>query len=396
MGRKRLFLIAVLVAVVGGFLLARVWAAPEKTGATTSTEQGASQKGQGSGGGGAIAVVTTLASTADVPETRDAVGWIEPIATVAVKSQIDGIIVEQQVTDGQMVKAGDVLFKLDDSTIRATIAKDQAALAKDQATLDEAKVELGRQQELLQKHVATQQQFDQQQATVKVQQATVAMDQAQLQVDQVQLNYTTIKAPISGRTGVVNITTGNLVHSSDTTPLVTITEMAPVRASFTVPERDLDRYRAVLAGPDPVQVQVSESNSDKVIATGKLSFIDSSVDTAAGAITLKANFDNTDGALWPGQYVKVRVRLGVNKNATVLPLVAIQQNNEGPFVFLVKPDRTVAITPVTLGTVQGDRTVVTSGINPGDHVVIEGQVRLSNGSAVRETLSPAAGSAGSS
>lgn len=396
MGRKRLFLLAVLVAAVGGFLFVRVWAAPEKTGAAATTEQGAAKKDQGAGGAAPIAVVTTIAATADVPSTRDAVGWIEPIATVAVKSRIDGVIVEQKVADGQMVKAGDILFKLDDSTIRATIAKDQAALAKDQATLDEARVELGRQRQLLDKHVSTQQQFDQQQATVKVQEAQIAMDQAQLQADEVQLGYTTIMAPISGRTGAVNITTGNLVHSSDTTPLVTITEMAPVRASFTVPERDLDRYREALAGSEPVAVAVSESNSDKVIATGKLAFIDSSVDTAAGAITLKANFDNADGALWPGQYVNVRIRLGLHKNVTVVPLVAIQQNNEGPFVFVVKADKTVAITPVTLGTVQNDTAVVASGINPGDHVVIEGQIKLANGSPVRETLSPAAGGAGSS
>jgi multidrug efflux system membrane fusion protein len=188
----------------------------------------------------------------------------------------------------------------------------------------------------------------------------------------------------------VNVTRGNTVRAADTSSLVTITEMAPVRASFTVPERDLDRYRAAQASGEPVAVDVSTADSDKAAATGALAFIDSSVDTSAGTITLKATFDNADGALWPGQYVKVKIRLGTSRNATVVPVVAIQQNNDGPFVFLVKPDKTVAITPVTLGVVNEELAMVTGGVAPGDHVVIDGQVKLANGTPVNETVSPSA------
>jgi multidrug efflux system membrane fusion protein len=296
---------------------------------------------------------------------------------------MDGVVVEEKVSDGSDVKAGDVLFKLDDSAIQASAAKDQAAMQKDQANLDEANVELKRARDLLAKAVDTQQLVDQQQAAVKVLEATVGMDKAQLQADQVQLGYATITAPISGRTGVVAVTEGALVHASDQTPLVTITQMAPLRVTFSVPERDLDRYRAALAGPDPVEVDLSDA-AGKKLAAGKLSFIDSSVDTTAGAIAMKAEFPNADGALWPGQYVQVNVKLGVNRGATVVPLVAIQQNDQGPYVFLARPDKTVAQQPVTVASTGDDGAVVTSGVKPGDRVVVEGQLRLKDGSVIRE------------
>jgi multidrug efflux system membrane fusion protein len=379
----RIILVALLALVVGGIFYFRSSDSPDAAGQSTASGRSATAAAGGKGGAG-VSVITAAAGTADIPQTRDAVGWIEPIATVAVKARIDGVIVEQAARDGVMVKAGDVLFRLDDSTIRATIAKDQAALAKDQANLDQAKSELARQKKLLDRKVATQQAYDLQMAAMKVQDATVAMDQAQLQADQVQLGYATITAPISGRTGAVNVTPGNLVHPTDATALVTITEMAPLRVTFNVPERDLDRYRAALAGTAAVPVTVSHSETGKQLATGRLTFIDSAVDTAAGAVTLKAEFANDDGALWPGQYVHVRTQLGLDKGATVVPLVAVQQNNDGPFVFLVKSDHKVAITPVTMGVVHGDQVVIASGLKPGDRVVVDGQLRLADGMTVRE------------
>lgn len=391
MGRRtRIVLALLLVALLGGIYLVRVNAAPDKPAQTAATDDrrhgrsDAAGAGAGSGAGRGIAVVTAAAVSQDVPETRHAVGWIEPIATVAVRSRIDGVVVEQDVTDGVLVKAGDVLFRLDDSAIQAAIARDQASIQKDQASLDEANVELKRARELLAKSVDTPEQVDQQAAATKVLEATVAMDKAQLQADQVQLGYATITAPIDGRTGVVNATKGNVVHASDQAPLVTLTRMSPLRASFNAPERDLDRYRAAMASSDPVTVTLATAEGGPPIATGRLTFIDSSVDTAAGAIMLKAEFQNEDGKLWPGQYVHAAVELGKTANATVVPLVAIQQNEQGPYVFLVKPDHTVAIQPVTLGTVSDDGAVIASGVTPGDRVVVEGQLRLKDGAAIRE------------
>jgi multidrug efflux system membrane fusion protein len=396
MGRTRILFAIALAALVGGIYLVRVHAAPEKTTATTSQDQKRSNRpGGGIGGGPGIAVVTAPAVAKDVADTRQAVGWVEPVASVAVRPRIDGMVVDEKVTDGSTVKAGDVLLQLDDSAIRAAIAKDQAAILKDQANLDEANVELKRARELLAKAVDTQEQVDQQQAAAKVLEATVAMDKAQLQADQVQLGYATITAPIAGRTGVVNVTNGALVHASDQTPLVTITQMAPLRVSFDVPERDLDRYRAALAGSGAVDVTLTDT-AGKQLATGRLAFIDSSVDTSSGAIVMKAEFPNADGALWPGQYVQVQVRLGETPGATVVPLVAVQQNDQGPYVFLVKPDHMVALQPVTVASTGDEGAVVTSGVKPGDRVVVEGQLRLKDGSAVREGQPGAAGgSAGS-
>ncbi len=232
----------------------------------------------------------------------------------------------------------------------------------------------------------TQQQLEQQQALVKTGQASIAVDKAQLQADEVQLGYTTITAPIAGRVGVVNVTTGNLVRASDANPLLTITQMAPLRVSYTVPERDLASYRTALAGSDPVTVKAIDPTSGKERATGQLNFIDSSVDTGSGTIVLKADFANADGALWPGEYVRVQSQLGIRKNATVVPLTAVQQTDQGFFVFLVKPGATVAKQVVTVADTRGDRAIIASGVTPGDHVVTEGQLRLTDGAAIRETI----------
>ncbi len=391
MTRLRLILAGVLIALVAGFYAYPRLIYPKSADAavpqTAGQKSGTGQRGGTAGGhGGApTVVITAVATSEDVPITTDAVGWAEPSATVAVRAQIDGVIVQQPVANGQIVKKGDVLFKLDDAVIQATIAKDTASMAKDQANLDQANADLKRDQSLSGKNaVITQQQLEQQQAVVKADEASVAVDKAQLQADTVQLGYTTISAPIAGRVGVVNVTAGNLVRSSDSSPLLTITQMAPLRVSYAVPERDLAAYRTALAGPDPVSVDALDPQSGARRATGRLTFIDSSVDTASGTIVLKADFANGDGALWPGEYIRARTTLGVRKNATVVPITAVQQTDQGSFVFLVKPDKTVARQTVTLAAARGEKAIIASGLQPGDHVVTEGQLHLVDGAAIKE------------
>jgi multidrug efflux system membrane fusion protein len=392
MKRTRFVLCAVLLALVIGFYAyPRITAsapAAAAAPATSGTEDG--KRGRSGGGSAPVAVVTAVATAEDVPVTRTAVGWVEPVATVALRPRIDGVVIGRSVTDGQIVKAGDVLFRLDDAGLQATVAKDQAALAKDQANLDQANADLKRDQSLVGRNdVVTRQQVEQQAALVKELEATIGIDKAQLQADQVQVGYATISAPIGGRVGVVATTNGNLVHSSDQTPLLTITEMAPLRISYMVPERDLDAYRSALAPADPVPVKAIDPASGAERAEGRLTFIDSSVDTTSGTVTLKAEFANADGALWPGEYVRLETTLGVQKSVTVVPATAIQQNDKGAFVFLAKSDRTVVSQPVTLADSKGGNAVITSGLKPGDHVVVEGQLRLSNGSPVKEVVASA-------
>jgi multidrug efflux system membrane fusion protein len=392
--RTRLIFVALLAAVVAGaFLYPRIKPEPEAAAISrTDAGQSARRKGGGQSRDAApIAVVTAVAANEDVPVTADAVGFVEPIAAVAVRPRMDGVIVDQQVQEGAEVKPGDVLFRLDDRAIQATIAKDQAAIAKDQAALDQANADLKRDQALFNRNnVVTKQQLEQQQATVKSLEATVAMDKATLEADQIQLSYATITAPIAGRVGAISQTTGNLVHVSDQNPLLTITQMAPVRVSFAVPEGELETYRNAMRSSGSVPVQIFASGSDKPLASGKLTFLDSSVDNASGTVTVKAEFPNADEALWPGAFVTARTELSTLKGATVVPVAAAQQNDKGAYVFVVKPDATVAIQPVTIGQAGADHAVISSGLDAGAHVVIEGQLRLSNGARVAERVSSAA------
>src|SRR5829696_5775994 len=259
-----------------------------------------------------VAVVTAVAESVDLPITRSSVGWVEPDATVTVRARIDGQVVEQKVRDGEVVKAGDVLFRIDDREIQAQIARDEAMLAKDQATLARTQADVRRVEELLSKGSASRQQFDIVTAESKVAAANVAADQATLQADRIKLDYTVIKAPIAGRVGVVRVTPGNLVRANDTGDgLVTITQLKPLRISFSLPERELDLVRAALARNGAAPVRAYASGATQASATGKLFFVDSAVDTLSGTVTAKAMFDNEGDQLWPGQYVRIEVDLGV-------------------------------------------------------------------------------------
>jgi multidrug efflux system membrane fusion protein len=335
-----------------------------------------------------VSVISSVATKEDVPVTEQSVGWAEPIASVAVKTRMDGMIVDQAVNDGQMVKKGDLLFKLDDAALQATIAKDQATITKDQANLDQANSDLKRDLSLSgsKSAVITEQQLEVQQALVKSLTASITIDQAQLQADQVQLGYATITAPIAGRVGVVNATLGNFVRAADSTPLLTITQMAPLQVSYNVPQRELAAYRTALAGKDPVSVEAFEANSGNKLAEGRLTFIDSSIDTTSGTAIVKAEFPNEDGALWPGAYVNLTTQLGTLKDATVVPVIAVQQSEQGTFVFAVKDGGKATKVPVKVASTKGDKAVISDGVKPGDHVVIEGQLQLSEGTPVKETV----------
>src|SRR4051794_10827422 len=414
------FLVVALAALAGAFYWVRTrydgdaslaWASLRSStlalmGQTSKTDTGAAPaRGQASGsssqdqagrtGGGQtprVPALTALAQSANLPITRASVGWVEPIATVTIRARIEGEMVERRVQDGQIVKEGDVLFRLDDREIQAQIARDEATLVKDQATATKTQNDIRRIGELLGKGAASQQQFDVVTADSKVAAANVAADQASLQADRIKLGYTVIRAPISGRVGVVRVTEGNLVRANDSGDgLVTITQMQPLRVSFTLPERNLDLLRAALARKEPTSVRAYAGNDTEPLATGRLNFVDSAVDTLSGTVTAKALFDNKDGRLWPGQYVRVEVDLGLRSNVTTAPLVAVQPSQDGPFVFVVKPDMTVERRPVEVAEARGTVAAIASGLKPGEKVVVEGQQRLKNGTSVIEKAPQAAG-----
>lgn len=350
-----------------------------------AADKGAADKGAGPGQGPRVPVIAATAGREDVPILRSSVGWVEPVATVTVRARVEGEVLAQHVEDGQLVQRGDLLFEIDDREIRAAIAKDEALLERDRAALERAQADAARARDLLARKVAAPQQVDQTEADAKIAAANVQADQAALDNDRIRLGYTSVKAPIDGRVGVVRVTPGNIVRASDGGEgLVTITQMKPLRVTFTLPERDLPALRAAAAaGTVPVRVVMHKGEDGR--AEGRLDFIDSSVDAASGTITAKALIPNEDGALWPGQYVDVAIELGKVAGAVTIPMVAVQPGQDGPFVYVVGQDGTAALRQVRTGETLGQAIVIRAGLAAGERVVVEGQQRLRDGARVSET-----------
>ena len=360
---------------------------------------GSRQAAQNAGGASArkvapTSVVTEAAAQSDFPVKQRSIGYITPMATVAVKSRVQSQLLTQNFTEGQVVKKGDLLFTLDDREFAAQVAKDQAAIARDQATLTRAGNDLSRAQQLISRGAGTQQALDQ--ATADQQSAAAALqgDQASLDTDKLKLSYTRIYAPIAGRTGAVTVTPGNLVNASDSGPgLVTVTQMQPVYLTFALPERDLGAVQAAERSTTPPQVRVFPHGTKEATGTGKLVFVDSAVDQSSGTITLRAEFANADMKLWPGEYCDVEIDLGVHPKAVSVPTVALQIGQNGNYVFVVGPDSTAKVRDVKIGLADGNSTEVAAGLDPGEKVVIDGQLRLANGAPVHETATASNGPA---
>jgi multidrug efflux system membrane fusion protein len=376
--RTRAILIAFAVLVIAAF---GYWMMPAKHANTAGGDGG---KG-GARGPQTVTVTTVVAKTADLPIRLRAIGWVDPVAKVSISARLNSQIAEQRVVEGQIVAKGDILFRLDDREVRAAIAKDTAMLVRDQAIAARAEADLKRGQELVAKGYLAQATQDQRMADAKSAAATVKADQATLAADNVQLTYTEVRAPIAGRVGAVSITPGNLVKTSDTTPLITITQMKPVWVSFTLAERELAALRAAMSKPGlpgPV-TRAYLANEKQPRATGSITFLDSTVDQTTGTIAVKATMPNTDQALWPGQYVNVEIDVGVRANAVVVPTVALQSGQNGQFVFLVGADSKVQVRQVVVAGTDGDLSAVASGLAAGDQVVTEGQQKLTDGAKVK-------------
>lgn len=384
--RSLLFICAVL-ALLGGVIAWGKYHRADPVSAEAAMQPAAKQQepaqGQGQGNGKpAIAVKVAEVTQGSMPIRRRTIGWVEPIAAVAVKSRVNSVIMEQRATDGQFVKQGDVLFVLDDREAKAAIARDEAAMAQHQAELDRARADLARTKTLVSKQTASKQTLDQAIADAQAAAAAVDADHAVLAQDKLTLSYTTITAPIAGRLGAVAVTPGNLVAENGDVSLVTITQMQPIRVSFTLPDRDIDALRGALAQYPPAPVSVYVKGDKIARAHGNLMFIDSSVDVASGTITAKAEFPNDNLALWPGQYFDVEVELGVQAQASIIPSVALQVGQNGLFVFVVTADNKAEMRTVTVVGTDGDKSAVATGLQPGERVVVDGQHQISPGAKV--------------
>jgi membrane fusion protein, multidrug efflux system len=329
-------------------------------------------------------VVADVVVEMPAPIQVTAIGSVQSIATVMIKSRMDGQIADVHFKEGQEVKEGDLLFTLDDRALRAQLAQSEAALERDRASLQRAKLEVARQSGLATRGVASAQKFEDVETSLAVFGATVRAAEAAVENARVSLSYATILAPINGRTGSVALKKGNLVKATELSsqiPLVTMTQLRPIYVTFTVPESHLADLRAAgAAGSLPVVATIRSQPQAPI--TGTLVFIDNQVDVATGSITLKAEFSNEDTRLWPGQFVNVTLTLGVQANAVVVPTAAIQIGQNGPYVFVIRPDSTVELRLVRIDRTVSDKSVIAEGLAAGDRVVVDGQLRLGNGTRV--------------
>jgi multidrug efflux system membrane fusion protein len=353
------------------------------TSANSKQSKGGGPGGKGGQGRGqmVIPVGVARAEVRDLPVILTGLGSVEAYNTVAVKSRIDGQLVQVAFREGQEVKEGDLLALIDPRPYEVQLSQAQATLFKDQSALRDAKVNLDRFQQLYKDGVIPKQQLDTQDSLVGQLEGAVRADQAQ--VDNVKLNlvYTRITAPVSGRVGLRQIDPGNIVHASDPNGLLIITQLHPIAVIFSLPQDQLQPVAQHMR-KGTLQVEAYSRDDQTKIATGKLLTIDNQIDATTGTGKLKAVFDNRDSSLWPNQFVNVHLLLEVRKNNTVVPAAAIQRGPQGTYVFTVKPDKTADMRPVTVTFSEGNYSAVGQGIQPGDMVVTDGQDKLQQGTRV--------------
>lgn len=329
-----------------------------------------------------VPVGTATTQRRDVPVYLKGLGSVTASQTVSLKSRVDGQLAEVNFKEGQNVKKGELLAVIDPRPYQVALDQAQANLFRDQAQLKDAQLNYERYKSLLDESGAmSQQQVDTQRATAEQLKGAVQADEAQISNAKLNLVYCHIISPIAGRVGLRLVDVGNMVHAADTNPLLVITQLQPIAVVFTLPEDNLPTVASHMH-QGTLQVQAYSRDDETKIATGKLLTIDNQIDLTTGTGRLKAMFDNEDNALWPNQFVNVRLLLDIHKNATVIPSVAVQNGPQGSYVFVVKPDKTAEVRPVTVSFTQNNVASIASGIAPGDVVVIDGQDKLQAGSKV--------------
>ncbi len=374
------------------------------------TSGGSGGRGRGDAGGGVPVVTTRVVKKAE-PVTIPAVGTVEPIATVQVRPLISGQLTTVNFKEGDEVEKGQLLFTIDPRPFEAALAQAEAVLERDTATSTNQAAEQQRFQSLFERGLIPRDQYEAQVATVKAAQAGLAVDRAAVESARLNLQYARITAPIAGRVGALGVHLGDVVHTSDTMPMIVINQLAPIYGTFSVPGRYLDDVRqyqarkplmveghvkpAPLPGAQPQQPTQSSPDVQPE-ATGKVeratvTFIDNAIDAATGTIKLRATFDNRDRTLWPGLFLQITLQLMTEPDALVVPAPAVQVSQNGQYVYVVKPDQTAEMRPVTVERQQGNDMVIAKGIKEGEEVVTDGQLRLTPGVRVsvqdgRDTL----------
>jgi multidrug efflux system membrane fusion protein len=366
-----------LSAIVLSISVLLAGCASEDAAATSNARAG------GRGGGTAPAVPVTVAQVVQksMPIEINVIGAAEPYSSVSIRSQITGQMTAVNFTEGDDVKAGQVLFALDRRPLEAALEQAKANLDRDVAQAANAAAQFKRFQELADRGIATKEQVDTARTSMTALNATVNADRAALENAQVQLQYATITATISGRTGALQVHEGNLVRANDQTPLVVINQIAPISVAFAIPESRLPELKRYMTR-GTLRVTATPPKDDAPPAVGQISFVDNQVDQTTGTIKLKGTFPNQDRRLWPGQFLNVTVTLTNDPTSIVVPTAAVQTGQQGQYVFVVKADSTVEMRPVVVSRTSAAETVLASGVKPGETVVTDGHLRLVPGSAI--------------
>ena len=340
----------------------------------------------------AVPVSVAVAARQDVPIYVTGLGTAQGSFTIAIHSQVDGIMQEVLFTEGPHVRKGDVLARIEPRLFRAALDQAKAKKSQDVATLGAAEKDLERSMTLVVRSITTQQTVDHQQARVGQLKASIEADEAAIETAQAQLDFTTIRAPSDGRIGVRLVDPGNLVHANDARPIANLVLTRPSAVLFTLPMQVLDDLRDAMAR-GPVEVTAYDQNNRRPLSTGKLLLIDNAIDQATATIRLKAMFDNADERLWPGEFVNARVALETRRNVIAVPTTVVQRGPQGLFAWIVNADSVAEPRRIELGPASGDLTVINTGLAEGDRVVTDGQYKLQANARVTITSSSIAANA---
>jgi multidrug efflux system membrane fusion protein len=353
----------------------RIWTPPSQS----ASAPGSGQPGQSAGPAPIVVSVTPVKRT-DFPVVLESLGQVQAYNTVLVRARVDGQIMKIAFSEGQMVKQGDLLAQIDARPFQAALDQAVAKKAQDEANLANAKLDLTRYATLAKQDFATKQQLDTQNALVLQLTASIAADAAAIDAARTQLDYTTIRAPISGRAGFRLIDEGNLVNAGQQTGIVSIAQLQPITVIFTEPQQNVDRINQELAAGSP-EVTVTNAEGRK-LATGKLTISDNQVDLATGTIRLKAEFENKDNSLWPGLAVTTGLQLGVEKDVLIVPAEVVQHGQNGLYVYVVDNQNRAEVRPVKVAHQNTETAVISDGLKESERVVTAGQLLLQPGAQV--------------